>query len=182
MVLGRGGGPPRPAISMLDMSNICLGVVQPFCPLAAISLFLQHWIGGAGGGPACRRTKVKPSPTTSPTGASFCPSTVLPCSSSPLPLSLFLFFLPFSFPSSSPSFGTVPLASWLRGGRPSLHTTHTFSSLFPPHAFSFSPATAHAGRPATHIASPLRADRPGQHCKQGSRQRGRGAPPPRPAM
>ena len=45
-------GPPRPPISMLDMSNICLGVVQPFCPLAAISLFLQHWIGGAGGG-AC---------------------------------------------------------------------------------------------------------------------------------
>ena len=43
-------GPPRPPISMLDMSNICLGVVQPFCPLAAISLFLQHWVGGAGGG------------------------------------------------------------------------------------------------------------------------------------
>ena len=46
----REAGLPRPPISMLDMSNICLGVVQPFCPLAAISLFLQHWIGGAGGG------------------------------------------------------------------------------------------------------------------------------------
>ena len=103
------------------------------------------------------------------------------CSSSSFPSLSHLLPLPSALCPQLHGYVTIHKIGGAGGAPLSTYNSHAFFSL-PPPRFSFSPATAHAGRPATHIASPLRADRPGQHCKQGSRQRGRRAPPPRPAM